>query len=187
MTQQGGADPWGFAPRAAPRRRRLVPLWSAVGLAVAAPLLGWWAIGNQDEPSGLDYQFGPYHLPILLEQIVGSIAVVIAASALLGIELAAVRRACRHTVTAGATLCLLAAGLLGAACWRVATASSSEVNIGGSFAMFVGPVAIATLLWTAVQLEQGSRGGTLPRSKLLTRLAVSVGVVLLALPFALTR
>ncbi len=56
---------------------RVVPLRSAVGLVLAAPVLAWWAVGPLGRQWS-DYEYGPYHLPVGPLQAVGVGAVLVA-------------------------------------------------------------------------------------------------------------
>jgi hypothetical protein len=161
------------------QRVRPVPLWHGIGLALAAPALTWWAIG----PLGRqwpDYQYGPYRVPPLAEQVVGVVAIVIAALSVLAIAVPATRRAARRTLTPFTVMCLIAAGVLGAAGWRVQTAGSVGANIGGSLLLVIGPVLIAAFLVAAVRTEFVTRGREMRHVKALTWLAALVAPSLIA-------
>ncbi|SOD74622.1 hypothetical protein SAMN05892883_3808 [Jatrophihabitans sp. GAS493] len=163
-----------------------MPLWSALGLVLAAPALTWWAIG----PIGRhwpDHEFGPYHVPLGLERTVGVAAVVIVAAAVVGIA-GSYRghRSAERGPTRSATALLAAAGALVAAAWREETAGVVGANIGGGLLLLVGPIAIAALLVAAVRLEHRARGVTMRHPRLLICLAALTAPVLFVVPVGLT-
>lgn len=107
-------------------------------------------------------------------------ATVIAALSALAIAVPAMRRTACRTLTPWTVLCLIAAGVLGAADWRVQTAGSVDPNIGAGALLGVGPILIAALLVAAVRIEFVSRGRELPHVKVLTVLAALVAPLLIA-------
>lgn len=168
-----------------PGRPLVVPLRAGVGLAVAVPALTWWAIGPLGRQMP-DHEYGPYHVPLALERVAGVAAILIAVAAVAGIVVSTRGRTPRHSMAAGTTLCLVAAGAFGAAGWRAETAGVVGANIGGGLVLLAGPMVIAGLLVAAVRIERQARGTTMAHSTLLTWLAALAAPVLLAVQFGLS-
>jgi hypothetical protein len=115
------------------------------------------------------------------------VAIVVAAVALRAIARSHRRGAARHSVAPWTTVCLVAAGFLGAAGWRIGTSGAVGANIGADMVLLTWPVLISALLVAAVVIEYASRGRVLRHAKLLILLAVLVAPLLYAVQSVLIR
>jgi hypothetical protein len=176
-------------------RGRRLSLWlPTAGIALATPFVVWFAMG--DVSTGDSHLFGPYDVPSP-GWVVGGMATVVA---LVGIGVLVLRT--RQGVVSwwwwAVVVTLAGAGSAGAFGWRAATAGVGGANIGGGFAVLVGPLLISVLLVAACWLAfvAGEVSGpvhstpaprhALRRTWLLTLAAVLVAPALYAMLFALS-
>jgi hypothetical protein len=115
--------------------------------------LVWFAIGDVSfggpGRTGLFHEFGPYHVGPKSGYIVGGVATVVAIVAF-GALVVRTRQGVVKWWWWAAVVALASAGSVGAFGWRVETAGVVGANIGGGFAMILGPLVIAGLLVLAV-------------------------------------
>ncbi len=164
---------------------RVLPLRSAVGLLLATPVLTWWAIG----PLGRqwpDHAFGPYHLPVGPERAVGVGAVMVAVAALVHSIRAWRGRQSQGGLKLRTTAYLLILGVTAASGWRTSTAGGVGANIGAGAVLLLGPVLVAVLVVSAVNVECAARHVRPRRRTLLAGLAVLTAPTLWAGAIALT-
>jgi len=129
------------------RFRNALPV---VTLALAAPFLTWWAVGDLSTSNAADpdHAWGPYHLDPHLELLVGALAAALGLASVIALGVQVRRdRPCRRTWIGGGCLCL--AGVIAGAAWRVATAGVDGSNIGGGVVALAAPLLIAGLLVSA--------------------------------------
>jgi len=155
-----------------------VPTASAVGLALAAAPLTWWAVG----PLGAnleDHDYGPYTFSASLLYAIGGLA---AALALASIALATspYGRHMTSRVSALTALLLLLPGILLAVSWRINTAGSDGANIGSGFVLLLTPALVAMFLAGAVKAEGEHRRLSLRRQRALVGLALFTAPLLWA-------
>jgi hypothetical protein len=137
-------------PKKGRRQFRLLPI---VGIALATPFLVWFAIGDVSFGGpgrvGLFHEFGPYQVGPESGYLVGGLAALVALAAL-GVLVVDTSRGVVSWWWWAAVVTAAGAGAVGAFGWRVATAGVVGANIGGGFALVVGPVVIAGMLVVAV-------------------------------------
>ena len=142
----------------------------------------WFAIG--DVSTGDYHVFGPYNVGPSSGYYVGVAAVI--ALAAIGALVAKARQGALNPWWWGVVVTLVVAGSVGAFGWRVATAGVGGANIGGGFALIVGPVVIAGLLVAAVWFafvagqEAGPSGSTGRRDALRWAWLLTVAALLVA-------
>jgi len=135
------------------------------------PFLVWFAIG--EPPVWQKYRFGPYNVGRRSGNVVGWVAAIVAISS---VTFLVIRTSwgTADLLSWPISVVLAIAGALGAAGWRLGTASYSGADIGGPFVLLVDPLLIAALLVGAVWIA--AAGGRAPRWRtwLLTLAAVLV-------------
>jgi hypothetical protein len=127
---------------------------SLSALALSAPALAWWVVGDLSSAAGSDvsYGWGPYSIDVRLEQAVGALAAVAGVVGLVLLAVITVRQPSTRWLWRSAAL-LSAAGALGAVAWRLGTAgtaSSDGADIGGGLAILVMPACVGGLVAAAV-------------------------------------
>jgi hypothetical protein len=144
-------------------------------------------MGDQSTSEWADFHaFGPYHLDPQLEYAVGGVAAVIAVAALAALGLGMLRKSFDRRAWLIIAI-VAAAGALGAASWRFATASVIGANIGGGALAFMAPPMIAVLLFSAVRLAVAHRWPQpLRYARILTLAAVMSAPALFATEMALS-
>lgn len=155
-----------------------VPAWPALGMALAVPPITWLATRWLDTELP-DHMVGPFQIPLLLEWLVGSVAV---ACGLLGLW-SVIRRAAGPppgwSVSVGALGVVAVAEVAATVGWRLMTVGVGGVSIGGAAIALLGPWLLAGMLVVAVGLELSSRGFATERT------VWGTGVALAALMFLL--
>jgi len=129
--------------------RRAFWWFPILGIAAATPFLVWFAMGDVD--TGDSYEFGPYHVGPSSGYYVPAVAALVALVGF-GVLVARTRRGVVSWWWWAVVAALVGAGSVAGFGWRVATAGSGGANIGGGFAVLVGPPLIAGLLVLAVRL-----------------------------------
>jgi hypothetical protein len=149
----------------------------------------WSAIGDLSfRGTGglfLDYDYGPYQLGPESGNVVGGVAVVVAAVSV-AVLVMRTRQGVADRWSWAVVAVLVMAGALGAAGWRTMTAGVSGANIGGGLVLLFGPVLIAGLLVLAVSFAGGGGRHILRWDDPLTLAAALVAPALYVGLFALT-
>lgn len=162
----------------------------AAGIALATPILVWFAIGDVSFRGTrglfLDYTYGPYQVGPESGFFVGGVAVVVAVAAV-GLLFVRTRRGLADWRSWVVVAALSVGGALGAGGWRVLTAGGRGANIGGGLVLLFGPWLICGLLVWAVWFAGDGRPETLRRTLPLTVAAVLVAPALYVGFFALDR
>lgn len=127
-------------------------------LAMATPILAWWAIGDLSTKEGIGafHTLGPYHFDPHLELIIGGTAAAIAIIALAVVAFRAASGGMNKRLWA-IIICVCGSGLIGAVAWRFQTAGVDGENIGGDLAALVAPCLIAGLFVTAAVISHVGR------------------------------
>jgi hypothetical protein len=149
-------------------KERRASLWlPTLGIALATPFLVWFAVGDVSfgGPGRLGnfHELGPYTVGPESGYVVGGVAAVVALVAFAVLVLRT-REGAVNWWWWAAVVILAGAGSVGAIGWRVATAGVVGANIGGGFALILGPLMIAGLLVLAVWLayvagQESARSG----------------------------
>lgn len=164
------------------RASRLLP---TAGVALATPILAWFAIGDLSFSKTAGYHLvGPYQVGPESGYVVGGVAAAVAAAAM-GVLVLRTRQGIVDRRSWAVVATLAGAGTLGALGWRSVTAGVVGANIGGGFAALVFPLLIAGLLVGAVWLAGGGGRQRLWRTWLLTLAAVLVAPALYTVLYVL--
>jgi hypothetical protein len=130
---------------------RFVHALPVVGLALAAPILTWWALGDLSSSGAgpdADHLYGPYHVNPHAELVIGFIAIAAAVLSLVALGLRAIHKTSMpRTWTVVVLLC--SAGVFAAFVWRSVTAGVDGANIGGGMLFFLAPAVLPALLGVA--------------------------------------
>jgi hypothetical protein len=153
------------------------------GIALAAPFLVWFAIG--DYYGGPVYRFGPYDVGPDSGYVVGGLAAIIALASVTVLVIRT-RRGVADLLSWPIAVVLASAGALGAAGWRVCTASYSGADIGGPVVMLFDPLLIAGLLVGAVWIADAGGRARRRRTWLLTVAAALVAPALYGVMYVLS-
>jgi hypothetical protein len=115
-----------------PVKGRRAPQWlPTAGIALATPFLVWFAIG--ESPTYASYRFGPYEVGPESGYVVGGMAAIVAVAAVAVLVIRTLRGVVGRSWAVVVPLAM--AGALGAAGWRLCTASYSGADIGGPVVM----------------------------------------------------
>ncbi len=161
--------------RNATEARPTVPYWAAASLAAAASAITWCF--TSDSEHGDFYMIGPYQVPLLIEYIVGGIAVALGLAAL---RASTTATRATGTLTRTTTAVLVLTAIATAGLWRVMTQGVTGANIGGGMAALAGPILITTLLFAAVCTQRSTAGMRTRTFVGLSVLTLGTGPVLFA-------
>jgi hypothetical protein len=145
-------------------------LAAGFAVALATPVTAFWLIGDRSAqdfaPDELDYAFTPPDWSAASIRTAGIVALVVVLSA--GSVLERAVRDCRLDRGWRAVVAVtMAAGLLAALTYRVATAGVIGANMGiGLLVLFVWPAFAVAIVWVAVRavrlLRRPDAGGSAP-------------------------
>lgn len=169
-----------------PVKGRRAPQWLPLaGIALATPFLAWFAIGDVSTyrlPT-LSHEFGPYHVGPESGYVVGGLASVVWAVAVVVLVIQT-RRGVADWRSGVVAATLAMTGALAAYGWRILTAGYTGAPLGAGLVWLFDPLLIAGLLVVAVWIA-GGRRWRLRRIWLLTLAAILVAPALYALLAAL--
>ena len=161
----------------APVKGRQASLWlPTAGIALATPILAWFAIGDLSFRPGdplLSYAAGPYHVGPESGYVIGLPAAVVAAVST-GFLVLRTRQGVADRRAWAIAAVLAGIGVIGAYGWRLYTAGIVGGNIGAGFVLLFVLPSIAALLVLAVKLAGGGGRWSVRRTRLLTLAAVLV-------------
>lgn len=174
----------GASPLDGSRFRHALPV---VGLALATPILTWWALGDLSSSGAgesADHLYGPYHVDPHAELVIGFIAIAAAVLSVVALGLRVIHKASlRRTWTVLILLC--SAGAFAAFVWRSVTAGVDGANIGGGLWLFVAPGVLPALLGVAAANATEDMTSHALRRVLVTAAVLSAPVLFAVLLLAL--
>ena len=173
----------GASPLDGSRFRHALPV---VGLALATPILTWWALGDLSSSGAgesADHLYGPYHVDPHAELVIGFIAIAAAPVGGGAWTSGDPQGVLRRTWTVLILLC--SAGAFAAFVWRSVTAGVDGANIGGGLWLFVARGVLPALLGVAAANATEDMTSHALRRVLVTAAVLSAPVLFAVLLLAL--